>query len=122
MDIGLRGELAFSIGEKQSPTLQNVDIWLDSVLLTYFDNTVYLPGFLNSLKSELTDIENDDIDDSYIFFNHGPTTDDVVARATLNEGYIHLSCILNSGEKVEKELSLGVVISTYKKCISALAT
>ena len=61
MDIGLRGELAFSIGEKQSPTLQNVDIWLDSVLLTYFDNTVYLPGFLNSLKSELTDIENDDI-------------------------------------------------------------
>ncbi len=120
MDIGLRSKLAFSIGEKHSPTLRNVDIWLDSVLLTCFDNTVYLPGFINSLKNELADIENNNIDDSYIFFNHGPTTEDVVTRAALNKQSIHLSCILNSGEKVEKELPLSLVISTYKKCISAL--
>ena len=122
MDIGLRSEFAFSIGEKHSPTLQCVDIWFDSVLLTYSDNIVYLPGFINSLKNELTDIEAGNINNDYMFLNHGPTTDDVVAKATLNRDYIHLSCILDNGEKVDKELSLTEAVSTYKKCISALAT
>jgi hypothetical protein len=122
MDIGLRSEFAFSIGEKHSSTLQNVDIWLDSVLLTYFDNTVYLPSFTNSLENELAYIESGCMDNDYLFLNHGPTTDDMVARATLSGNKIHLSCVLNSGKKVEKELSLGLVISTYKKCMGALAT
>ena len=121
MDIGSRTELAFSIGEKQSPDMQIVDIWVDSVFITYFDNSVYLPTFIGSLERELEDIENSAIDKDYVFFDHGPTTDDVSARAKLDGDQIHINCDLGSGKVFKKTLPIQLIIDTYKKCINELS-
>ena len=120
MEIGSRSELCFSIGEKQPPDMQIVDIWLDSVLLTYYDNSVYLPTFIGSLERELEDIENGVVNLDYIFFDHGPTTDDVIARAKLVDDQIYINCDLDKGESFSVKLPLNVFINTYKKCIKAL--
>jgi hypothetical protein len=120
MDIGSRDELAFSIGEKQSSTLRVVDIWLNSVLITYFDNSAYLPTFVHSLERELEDIKSGLIHRDYVFFDHGPTTDDVIARAKLIGNQIYFNCELDNGSKVEAYLPVATVVTTYKKCISLL--
>ncbi|MDN5501407.1 MAG: hypothetical protein L0G80_15940 [Shewanella sp.] len=122
MDIGLRSELAFSIGEKQSPTMQSVDIWLGSVLITYFDNTAYLPAFVNALRRELANIEKGEVASGYTFFNLGPTTDDAVARAKIIEDKIEVSCVLNNGNVVKVILFVENTISAYKECIRVLST
>ena len=121
MDIGLRDEIAFSIGKKQSSTIQTVDIWLDSVLITYFDNSAYLPTFVHSLKRELEDIENGLIHGDYVFFDHGPTTDDVVAHAKLIGNEICVNCELDSGSKVSVKLPISTIIAIYKNCIDLLS-
>jgi hypothetical protein len=120
MDIGLRSDLSFSIGEKQPPDMQIVDIWLNSVLITYYDNSVYLPTFIGSLERELKDIENGLVNSDYIFFDHGPTTDDVIVRAKLVDDQIYINCDLDNGESFSVKLPVNVFINTYKKCIKAL--
>ena len=120
MDIGSRTELAFSVGKKQPPDMQIVDIWLNSVLITYYDNSVYLPTFIGSLERELEDIENGVINLEYIFFDHGPTTDDVFARAKLVGDQIYINCELDNGEAFSVKLPIDLIINTYKKCIKVL--
>lgn len=122
MDIGSRDEIAFTIGKKQSSTIQTVDIWLNSVLLTYFDNSAHLPTFVHSLKRELEDIENGSIRSDYVFFDHGPTTEDVVARAKLIGDQIYVDCELDNGSKVRVKLPISSIIATYKNCIGLLST
>jgi len=121
MDIGSRTELAFSIGEKQPPDMQIIDIWLDSILVTYYDNTVYLPAFIFSLEQELEDLEKGLINSDYVFFEHGPTTDDVVARAKIDGDVLYLTCELDNSQTINVSLSLCDVISTYKECIKHLS-
>jgi len=121
MDIGSRTELAFSIGEKQPPDMQIIDVWLDSILVTYYDNTVYLPAFIFSLEQELEDLERGLINSDYVFFEHGPATDDVVARAIIDGDVLYLICELDNGQTINVSLSLCDVISTYKECIKLLS-
>jgi len=121
MEIGSKSRLAFSIGDKQSSNMLAVDIWLNSILLTYYDNSVYLPAFIFSLKQELQDIENSSIDSNYVFFDHGSTTDDVVSRAKITDHFIHINCELENGQKVNTKLVVKDVVAIYKSCINKLS-
>lgn len=49
--------------------MQIIDIWLDSILVTYHDNTVYLPAFIFSLEQELEALEKGLINADYVFLN-----------------------------------------------------
>lgn len=120
MDIGSRAELSFSIGNKQSSDIQVVDIWVGSTLITYVDNAVYLPAFIHSLKSELNDIENGIINREYLFFDHGPSTDDVLARAEIKSKRLLLNCELDNGTTVTADIAIDRVIAAYRQCLSAL--
>jgi len=81
--FGDKNKLCFLVGDKRQGKLQEVDIWAGNILLTPIDNMAYLPQFIAALEREKREIDTGDICQDYIYFNHGPTTDDVVGSITL---------------------------------------
>ena len=79
-EIGNRNRFCFVVGSKNKGDLQEVDIWASNILLTPVDNMAYLPQFIASLEYEMRDIGAGAICNDYYYFNHGPTTDDVVGK------------------------------------------
>jgi hypothetical protein len=125
MEIGSKEELAFVIGPKINQEQQEVDIWVSNVLITHFDHLVYLPHFINSLNCEASDIDSGKIDSDYIFFNLGPTTDDVSARATIRGDNINIVCDLtesdiNINRLIHLTAKTNTIVKLYRDTVEAL--
>ncbi|MES9854495.1 MAG: hypothetical protein ABW170_21990 [Candidatus Thiodiazotropha sp. L084R] len=120
MDIGDKHKLAFVIGERSGRDLRVVDIYIVNELITFYDNTAYIPQFTYSIECEATDIENKNIYDDYFFLDCGPTTDDVKARGFIEEGCVHLHCELDNGKIVEAKLPVNYVITIYRSVAKTL--
>ena len=119
-EIGNKKKLAFVVGDKRKNELQEVNIWLNNELISYVDNMVYLPQFINSLKSEIAKIEKEEINKNHLFFNLGPTTDAAVTKLTVENKEITLNCNLENGKKLKALLLPNELISIYKEAINEL--
>jgi hypothetical protein len=120
MVIGNKEVFAFVIGQKENATMQIVDIWIENELITKFDNTVYLPQFVNSLTLEVGTLEKNKVQDDYIFLNYGPTTDDVSSRIKFTNDDIHIDVNFNDGKQVRSKIMRTDLIEIYKKTIDVL--
>lgn len=119
-EIGNKRKLAFVVGDKRENKLQEVNIWVNNELISYVDNMVYLPQFIESLKSEVSKIEKKEINKDHHFFNLGPTTDAVEAKLSIENKEIILKCNLDNGKKLKALLLSSELISIYKETISEL--
>ncbi len=120
MIIGDKGIFAFVIGQKEDDTMQVVDIWMNNELITYFDNTVYLPQFINSLVKEVDNLEKNKIQVDYVFLNYGPTTDDISSRIKLVDDHIKIFVSYNDGKQFNIQIELMELIKIYKETIGIL--
>lgn len=120
MKIGDKHKIAFVIGERTDRDLRRVDIYIANQLVTYFDNTTYVPQFVASIEYEASGLAKGNIGNEYVFLNWGPTTDDVVARGVLDENSLKLHCELGNGKEVNIRLPVAYVISVYRSTTNAL--
>lgn len=114
--IGHQDTLIFDLDHEQSSGLLRVDIWSGGVLLTPFDNKVFLPQFISSLERELKNIVSGK---DFIYFNHGPTTDDVVGNLDIKDDIASLSFEVN-GQTVEASMPITELVAVYGRVISEL--
>ena len=119
-EISNKNELAFVVDNSLKNGLLEVNIWVNNELVTYIDNMAYLPQFIASLEREINCIENKEINENYVFFNFGATTDDVEARAIIEKENIKLSCKLNNGKTINTLLPFNQLVSIYKETINKL--
>ncbi|MFD9701363.1 hypothetical protein [Lentzea sp. NPDC059081] len=77
--IGDRARIAMEIGpaDPRAPQLRTCTLWLDGAIATPYDNTVYVPQFVHSLR---TDVGLYRAGRSSEFAHWGPTTDDLSAE------------------------------------------
>ncbi|MFJ8965864.1 hypothetical protein ACIRG5_41395 [Lentzea sp. NPDC102401] len=77
--IGDRARIAMEIGpaDPRAPQLRTCTLWLDGAIATPYDNTVYVPQFAHSLR---TDVGHYWAGRSPDFACWGPTTDDLSAE------------------------------------------
>ena len=120
MNIGDNSKIGFIIGQRTSRDLRIVDVYVGDILVTYYDNTAYVPQFIHSIESEASDIEKRNISDQYFFLNWSPTTDDVSARGELDNDNLRLTCELRNGKVIEITLPIGYVVSVYREAASKL--
>ncbi|RTR34227.1 hypothetical protein [Shewanella atlantica] len=120
MEIGNKNEFCFVIGEAKDTDIQVVDIWLSGSLVTYFDNSVYVPQFLESLRQELSILESGSIPAGYIALALGPTTDDVSARFKIIGPDLEISFELGESQPKVTHVSLSSTIAAYRECIGLL--
>ena len=119
-EIGNKNELAFVVDDSLKNGLLKINIWVNNELITYIDNMVNLPQFITSLEHEFNFIKNNEINENYVFFNFGPTTDAVEARAIIEKENIKLSCKLNNGKNINAVFSFIQFVSTYEEIINKL--
>ena len=119
-EIGNKNKLAFVVENSLKNGLLEVNIWVNNELITYIDNMAYLPQFIASLEREYNCIENKEINENYVFFNFGATTDAVEARAIIEKENIKLSCKLNNGKTINTLLPVSQLVSIYKETINKL--
>jgi len=120
MDIGDKSKLAFVIGERAGQDLRMVNVYVGGELVTYYDNTAYVPQFVHSIEREALAIENNNISDEYVFLNWGPTTDDVSARGAWEGGNLRLTCDLRDGKKTEISVPAEYLVAVYREVANAL--
>jgi len=126
MLIGNKKIFAFLIDdlEEGSGDLQSVNIWINNEDVTYIDNIVYLPQFVQSLKNDLLWMRSNRIKEcigvktekdavkkyfkeldeeavKYRFLNYGPTTDDVRSFIFESENSIFIIYKLNDSITVK---------------------
>lgn len=120
--IGNKDTLAFVLGDKIDKELQNIDIWIANELVTFVDNTAYLPQFISSLESELDDLKSGNVDSDYIFLNLGPTLDDVSVRVELHGSQIFIKCCLytDDGKIFSVKMNKNELMESYETCIKRL--
>jgi hypothetical protein len=148
MFVGRKESVAFEVGSRidGSPDLRTVDIWLDGLRATYFDNSAYLPSFLYALSRELASLSvpgqrnhkkiasaadarkfyfkrRRPLDRNvvrYEIFSLGETTDDVRAFAFTHDDnvFIVFTLRLNSKRHVIS-MSIQELKSTIENAISA---
>ncbi|WP_236984905.1 hypothetical protein [Marinagarivorans cellulosilyticus] len=118
-EIGNKNVFCFVVGDNNEGGLQQVDIWANNTLLTPVDNMAYLPQFVASLENESNDINSDNIAREYMFFNHGPTTDDVVGNITLANGVAKLSFDIGGVVNLVS-VSKSELLSVYQEAIEYL--
>ena len=120
--IGNKETFAFVIGDKINRDLREVNIWVSNELVTYIDNTAYLPQFISSLEKELADLKDGNVDSEYIFLNLGPTLDDVSARVELDGNMVFLKCLLyiGDGKIVTLRMDKDELMGSYETCIEQL--
>ncbi len=119
IEIGNKNTLCFVIGDKSEGELQEVDIWASNNLLTSVDNMAYLPQFIFSLQNEKAVIESGEIDDNYIYFSLGPTTDDASGNITISNNIAKLSFDIN-GINCSTSLTVGELLLIYSETIKHL--
>ncbi len=122
MNIGSKQSIAFILGPRLNTQTQDIDIWVSNELVTYYDNSVYLPQFIESLKRELEYFISGEIPENYIAFKFGPTTDDASVRVKISKDKISLRCKLNNGSTVTLKTLTNEVICCYQECIKALSS
>ena len=120
MNISDNSKIGFSIGEKTSRDLRVVDVYVGGELVTYYDNTVYVPQFIHSVETEASNIEVGNLSSEYFFLDWGPTTDDVSARGQVANDNLKLSCELRNGKFIEVTLPIEYVVSVYREAASEL--
>lgn len=120
MDIGDKSKVAFIIGERTSHDLRVVNVYIGNELVTYYDNTAYVPQFVHSVECEASDIENRNISNEYSFLDWGPTTDDVSVRGVLENNDLRLTCKLRNGKLIEITMPIEYVVSVYREAASSL--
>jgi hypothetical protein len=120
MDIGDKSKIAFTIGDRASQDLRVVNVYVGDELVTYYDNTVYVPQFVYSIESEALDLEKSNVSNEYFFLNWGPTTDDVSARGVLEGGNLKLTCELRNGKLIMVTIPIEYMVSVYRKVASEL--
>jgi hypothetical protein len=59
--FGDRARFCVEIGESTPPSLRTVDLWAGGKWLTTDDNTVFLPTFINFLRSTATQVRRRDV-------------------------------------------------------------
>ncbi len=120
--IGNKDTLAFVLGNKNEKDLREVDIWIANELVTFIDNTAYLPQFISSLESELDDLKSGNVDSDYVFLNLGPTLDDVSVRVELDGSHIFIKCCLyiNDGKIFSVKMNKDELMESYETCIKRL--
>ena len=118
-EIGDKKILCFVIGDRKENELQQIDIWASSTLLTPVDNMAYLPQFIATLESEKSEIERNLFSHEYIFFNHGPTTDDVVASIKITQELARLRFTVN-GMVCLVSIATEQLLSIYRATIEHL--
>jgi len=119
--IGNKESFAFVLGKKTEEDIQQIDIWVSGELLTFVDNSAYLPQFISSLESELDDLKNGNVDSDYVFLNLGPTLDDVSARIEINGEQVFLKCHLYKGDGkiISLRINRDELIECYEACINS---
>lgn len=120
MDIGDKSKIAFIIGERAGKDLRIVNVHVGGELVTYYDNTAYVPQFVHAIEREALDIENKNISDEYRFLNWGPTTDDVSARGVWEGGNLRLACDLRDGKTIEVSVPAEYLVAVYREVAIAL--
>lgn len=121
MVIGNKNSFAFLFGRKLNAEQRDVDIWVNNMLLTDFDNLIYTPQFIVSVQDELEILRSRKIPRWYSALHWGPTTDDISGRFTIrNSEDIQLHCKHRSGRKVTLDIKIKDLISIYEKCINEL--
>lgn len=120
MDIGDKSIVGFTVGERISQDQRLVNVYVGNELVTFYDNTVYVPQFAHSVEYEASDIEKRNISEEYFFLDWGPTTDDVSARGVIDGDILKLHCELRNGKLVKVEMPIEYVVSVYREVVSEL--
>ena len=117
--VGNKDTLSFEIADQYDGGLLQVDIWAGGRLLTVRDNMAYVSAFIYSLNWEKEKIEKREIDDDFIFFDHGPTTDSFSSRIKI-EGCEASISFETEDEEFYISMPLKTLIDHLKEVINIL--
>jgi hypothetical protein len=118
-EFGDKETLCFAIGKEKQGKLQEINIWAKHVLLTPIDNMAYLPQFIATLEAEKLVLASGQIAEEFLYFNHGPTTDDLSGKISLQGNKAYLTFSIN-GILVSLVIETLELVSIYSQTIKYL--
>ena len=118
--IGDRRRLAFEIAESIEGGLLEVNIWACDEHLTYFDNQVHIPSFFYSMQREYSFLRTARTQQGHPFFVHGPTTDDVAGKISIDDGTAKISFTLRNGIQCSFTIELQELTQIYERVLNQI--
>lgn len=118
-EFGDKNKLCFAVGKLREGALQQIDVWASNELLTPIDNMAYLPQFIATLESEKLVVASGQIAEDYLYFNHGPTTDNVSGKISVEGNTANLTFELN-GIDISVVIEAKELLSVYSHTIEYL--
>ncbi len=118
--IGSNNSLHFDIADSQSDNLIEINIWWANVLLTPIESATYLPQFINSLRYEMGQLVNKQINSDGYFLKLGPTTDDCSFRIKVVGDSAFVSFEVEDSEIHSSTIQVAELIFIYSKIIDRL--
>ncbi|GAB1267012.1 hypothetical protein NBRC116493_02650 [Aurantivibrio infirmus] len=115
--FGDKDRLCFEVGDKKVGGLLPMEIYAAKESVTPFDKHAYLPSFIASLERELDTIKKGGIPEEFIYFNHGPTTDDVYGKVAFINNEAKLTFEFRGEKQVVVMLSVAELIEIYNEVI-----
>ena len=118
--FGNKEKFGFELEDEKIGGLLPMEIYAANISLTPFDKNAYLPSFIVSMEHELEVISRGNISESFIYFSHGPTTDDVHGKIELSNGLAKLDFEFDEQRIVSVKISIAELIDIYSKTLDCL--
>jgi hypothetical protein len=89
-------------------------------LLTYFDNQVHIPSFVYSMQREYSFLRTATTQQDHPFFLHGPTTDDVSGKISIDDGTAKISFALRNGNQCSFTIEVQELTQLYERVLNQI--